>query len=61
MYSQILELLGEERAASDVADELDVSVENAVRHCMAVAHIASQRHRDPLVHSAQKVKPLSLS
>ena len=40
----------------DLPGELDVNVESAVRHCMAVAHIANQYHRDLLVKNAQKVR-----
>ena len=41
---------------SDLPAELDLNVESAMRHCMAVAHIANQNHRDLLVKNAQKVR-----
>ena len=54
---QILELLGEDSTTTiaDLPAELDIQIESAVRHCMAVAHIANQHHRDLLVRNAQKV------
>ena len=57
LFCKILELLGEDSTTmiGDLPGELDVNVESAVRHCMAVAHIANQNHRDLLVKNAQKV------
>ena len=58
LFCKILELLGEDSTTmiGDLRGELDVTVESAVRHCMAVAHIANQNHRDLLVKNAQKVR-----
>ena len=58
LFCKILELLGEDSTTmiGDLPGELDVNVESAVRHCMAVAHIANQNHRDLLVKNAQKVR-----
>ena len=57
-FCKILELLGEDSTTmiADLPAELDVNVESAMRHCMAVAHIANQNHRDLLVKNAQKVR-----